>query len=55
MLRHLGEEAAADRLENAVRKILKEGKHVTYDLKPLRDDPTAVGTREMAEAICAAL
>jgi isocitrate dehydrogenase (NAD+) len=25
---------------------------VTYDLKPDRNDPTAVGTREMAAAIC---
>ncbi len=52
MLRHLKEEAAADRLENAVKVVLKEGKDVTYDLKPNRDDPTAVGTKEMAEAIC---
>jgi isocitrate dehydrogenase (NAD+) len=25
---------------------------VTYDMKPDRNDPTAVGTREMATAIC---
>jgi isocitrate dehydrogenase (NAD+) len=53
MLRHLGELDAADRLEEAVAAVIAEGKHVTYDLKPHRDDPTAVGTREMAEAICA--
>ena len=35
--------------------VIAEGKHVTYDLKPHRNDPTAVGTREMAEAICAKL
>lgn len=52
MLRHLGEERAADRLENAVAAVIKEGKDVTYDMKPHRDDPTAVGTQEMAEAIC---
>ena len=52
MLRHLNEKAAADRLDNAVRIILKEGKSVTYDLKPDRNDPTAVGTMQMAEAIC---
>jgi isocitrate dehydrogenase (NAD+) len=52
MLRHLGEMKAADRLESAVAAIIAEGKDVTYDLKPNRDDPTAVGTREMAEAIC---
>lgn len=55
MLRHIGEEKAADRLENAVRKVLKEGKFVTYDLKQERNDPTAVGTQEMAEAICKSL
>ena len=52
MLRHLNEKAAADRLDNAVRIVLKEGKSVTYDLKPNRDDTSAVGTMEMAEAIC---
>ena len=52
MLQHLKEEKAAERLENAVKAVLKEGKYVTYDLKADRDDPTAVGTREMAEAIC---
>ena len=51
MLRHLGEDEAADRLEKAVAEVIKEGKDVTYDLKPDRDDPTAVGTREMAAAI----
>lgn len=52
MLKHLGETAAADRLEKAVAAVIAEGKHVTYDLKPKRDDPTAVGTQEMADAIC---
>jgi isocitrate dehydrogenase (NAD+) len=55
MLRHLGEMDAAQRLENAVAAVIAEGKDVTYDLKPNRDDPTAVGTQEMAEAICAKL
>lgn len=53
MLRHLKEFAAADKLEKAVASVIAEGKNVTYDLKANRDDPTAVGTREMAEAICA--
>ena len=52
MLRHLKETAAADRLERAVSEIIAEGKFVTYDLKADRNDPTAVGTREMADAIC---
>jgi len=52
MLRYLKEQEAADRLEAAVAAVIAEGRYVTYDLKPHRDDPTAVGTREMAEAIC---
>lgn len=55
MLKHLGETDASTRLENAVAKVIEEGKHVTYDLKADRNDPTAVGTREMADAICKAL
>ena len=51
MLRHIGERAAADRLEGAIAEVIIEGKNVTYDMKPHRDDPTAVGTREMADAI----
>jgi isocitrate dehydrogenase (NAD+) len=52
MLRHLQETEAADRLEAAVAAVIREGKSVTYDMKPDRDDPTAVGTAEMAAAIC---
>ena len=52
MLRYLKETEAAARLENAVAAVIAEGKSVTYDLKADRNDPTAVGTREMAEAIC---
>jgi isocitrate dehydrogenase (NAD+) len=52
MLRHLKEIDAADRLEKAIAAVIAEGKDVTYDLKPHRDDPSAVGTQEMAEAIC---
>lgn len=55
MLRHLGELDAAQRLEDAVAKVIAEGKHVTYDLKPDPNDPSAVGTREMAEAVIKAL
>jgi isocitrate dehydrogenase (NAD+) len=51
MLRHLGETEAADRLERAVERVLGEGKSVTYDMKPDRNDPTAVGTSEYADAI----
>jgi len=55
MLRHIGEHAAAERLEQAVSAVIAEGKDVTYDMKPQRDDPTAVGTSEMADAIIRAL
>ncbi len=52
MLDHLGEREAAAKLERAVADIIAEGKDVTYDMKPDRNDPTAVGTQQMAEAIC---
>jgi isocitrate dehydrogenase (NAD+) len=55
MLRHLQETAAADRLERAVAAVIKEGKYVTYDMKPDRNDPTAVGTSQMADAIIRAM
>lgn len=55
MLKHLGETDAAMRLEKAVADVIAEGKSVTYDLKEHRDDPTAVGTQEMAAAIVAKL
>ncbi len=55
MLRHLGECHAADRLEAAVAAVIREGKSVTYDLKPERDDPTAVGSSQMGDAIIEAL
>jgi isocitrate dehydrogenase (NAD+) len=51
MLRHLGEFGAADRLEKALAAVISEGKYVTYDMKPSRDDPTAVGTSEVADAV----
>jgi isocitrate dehydrogenase (NAD+) len=51
MLEHLGEADAARRLEDAVAAVIARGKDVTYDMKPHRDDPTAVGTAEYADAI----
>jgi len=51
MLRHIGKMAEADRLETAVAAVIAEGKNVTYDMKPDRNDPTAVGTSQMADAI----
>ncbi len=51
MLRHLGMTSEADRLERATAETIAEGKSVTYDLKSDRDDPCAVGTSQMADAI----
>ncbi|HEV2009680.1 MAG TPA: isocitrate/isopropylmalate dehydrogenase family protein [Candidatus Limnocylindria bacterium] len=51
MLRHIGEREAGDRLERAIATVVAVGKDVTYDLKPDRDDPTAVGTKEFADAV----
>jgi isocitrate dehydrogenase (NAD+) len=51
MLRHLNELEAADKLEKAVAHVIKENKHVTYDLKPKGQEDSAVGTNEMADAI----
>jgi isocitrate dehydrogenase (NAD+) len=51
MLRHLGETEPARRLEVAIADVIREGTSVTYDMKPARDDPTAVGTSDVADAI----
>ena len=51
MLRHLGEQEAAVRMEGAIAAVIAEGKSVTYDMKPTRDDPTAVGTSDVADAV----
>ncbi|HKO29275.1 MAG TPA: isocitrate/isopropylmalate family dehydrogenase [Solirubrobacteraceae bacterium] len=51
LLRHIEEQEAAERLEGAIADVIREGESVTYDMKPSRDDPTAVGTSEVADAI----
>jgi isocitrate dehydrogenase (NAD+) len=51
MLRHLEEREAADRLEEAIAGVIAEGTSVTYDMKPSREDPTAVGTSAVADAV----
>jgi isocitrate dehydrogenase (NAD+) len=55
MLRHLGEIDAGDRLEAAVAAVIAEGRTVTYDLRPTRDDPRAAGTSAVADAVIARL
>src|ERR1700681_870775 len=51
MLRHIRERDAGDRLEAAIAAVIAEGRNVTYDLKAQRDDPTAVGTSQVADAV----
>ncbi len=51
MLRHMGEQDAGDRLERALGDVIREGRSVTYDMKADRNDPTAVGTAQVADAV----
>ncbi len=53
MLEYINEHEYARKLENALKEVLAEGKFVTYDLKANRNDPTSVGTKEMADAVIA--
>jgi isocitrate dehydrogenase (NAD+) len=55
MLQYLGERVAAERMDRAIAEVIAKGNDVTYDLKPTADDPTAVGTSQMADAIIARL
>ncbi|HEY3073142.1 MAG TPA: isocitrate/isopropylmalate dehydrogenase family protein [Candidatus Limnocylindrales bacterium] len=45
MLRHLGETAAAERVETAIREVVADGRSVTYDLGG------TAGTSDMADAV----
>lgn len=51
MLRHIGENSSAERLDGAIASVIREGTSVTYDMKPRPDDPTAATTSEVADAI----
>ena len=51
MLKYLKEHEAADRMEGAIAKLIREGKDVTYDMKDDRNDPTAIGTSEVGDAL----
>jgi isocitrate dehydrogenase (NAD+) len=53
LLHHIEEAEAAERLEGAIAEVIGEGESVTYDMKPSRDDPTAVGTSDVADAVIA--
>src|SRR5215208_6020302 len=37
--------------EREIAEVIRRGEKVTYDLKPTRDDPSAVGTSEFADAV----
>jgi isocitrate dehydrogenase (NAD+) len=50
MLRHLGENKVAGKIEKAIAEVIAEGKHVTYDLKLHSNQPPA-GTSEVADAV----
>ena len=51
MLQYLKEHDAAARMEAAIARVIREGKDVTYDMKDDRNDPTAVGTSEVGDAL----
>ncbi|HEY7659797.1 MAG TPA: isocitrate/isopropylmalate family dehydrogenase [Actinomycetota bacterium] len=51
LLRHLGEVSAGDRLEAAVAGVIAQGRTVTADLRPSRDDPEAATTTEVRDAV----
>ena len=51
MLNYLGETEAAEKVKNAVEKVVNEGKFVTKDLNP----ESTCGTVEMGDAIVAAM
>ncbi len=55
MLRYLEETYAANMLEGAIAETIREGRDVTYDMKADRNDPSAVGTSQVADAVVARL
>ena len=54
MLRHLGENKVADRIERATYKVVSYGPKVTFDIARIRKAET-IGTQEMAEEIIKAM
>ncbi len=60
MLDHLGEKEKADKIKNAIAKVVEEGKVKTYDMMKLKGGPDvfkqgACTTQEMTQAIIAKL
>ena len=60
MLDHIDETEKADRIRNAIAKVISERKIQTYDMKRIKGGPDvfakgAVTTQQMTDAIIAAL
>src|ERR1700726_1880275 len=51
VLPHTGETSAGDHFEEAIARVPAKGRSVPYAMKPDRDDPTAVGTSQVADAV----
>jgi len=60
MLDHIGEKVTADKIRNAIAKVIEEGKVKTYDMMKIRGgadvfEKGACTTQEMTDAVIAAL
>lgn len=51
MLHYIGETSTAEKLDSAIASVIREGKSVTYDMKPSPDDPSAATTSGVADAV----
>ena len=60
MLDYLGEKSISQKIQNAIAKVVEEGKVQCYDMKKMRGTPEVVkqgaaSTKQMADAIIAKL
>ncbi len=55
LLRHVGEDAAAERVETAVAELIAEGRHLTYDLHVAENGRPPARTSELVDALVARL
>jgi len=51
MLNYIGETSTAEKLDSAIASVIREGKDVTYDMKPSPEDPSAATTSGVADAV----
>ncbi|MBI5676849.1 MAG: isocitrate/isopropylmalate dehydrogenase family protein [Nitrospirae bacterium] len=51
MLNYIGETSIAKKLDSAIASVIREGKSVTYDMKPSPDDPSVATTSGVADAV----